>query len=476
MRLKIIFRNFAKFKKNLMYFYLVSSFVFIPTLWGGPNAILKDYQKAMSLSKRTGKPILLYFSADWCPGCHWFSEQLTSDDALRKTAGRVVLLERNCTDGYDGPFMDYCNKTGFPTFMLLNPDQTAGYTWVGTQIDKFIFNVEKFLEGGSPVQAKIETYRANPSAENAIAVAEIYNQQGDEVHAIEYLEKAMAKDPNGQTWLEILRCRDRMAFEGNYAPQKLREDYTEALNAWPLSDDERVFIIGRIYWNSLEDERPQIMAPYWTILRSIDPDELGESQRKIYNFQLTLFDIAQGREDIAIARRKSQLQKGWQTSFKESSEFIYWCLFHRLNLVQALAVTENLGRLAKSEEDLERANQLHVLALFHNGYQHQAWQRYDQMQKAGWQDRPREITDFVLWAWNHKVALEQAEEFGEKLILDLKDPEIRRWVYYYLPKIQNALGHEGRAVETLDKGLEEFNNDQLFKYSRNYYLQKMLRD
>ena len=477
MRLKILFRNFVKFKKYLMKFLLAALLFFMPAALAEPGLILENYSEAVTQSKLTGKPILLYYSADWCPGCHWFSEQLKSDQSLRETAAKVIMVERDCTgDDQDAPHMDYCNKTGYPTFMLLNPDLSTGYTWVGTQIDLFILNVEQFLTGGSPVQEKITAFRTSPTAANAVEVARVYRQQSDHVNAIAYYEKAIAIDPSNHAWLDILLCRDALVFKGNYPPQTMREDYINALKTRDLNANDRIRIAGRIFWNALEDERPQIMMPYWAMLEDIDPTELDGYHLERFNFQMIHYDIARDRSDRAIARRKAQLPEGWQDDFAASSDFVHWCLYYRVNLDQTLEITQSLSRMAKTEAQIERANQLQVLALFHNGFHAQAWRKYNSMQKDGWQERSKDLTDFVFWAWQHKVALKEAEKFGQKLILDLKDPEIRRWIFYYLPKIQNALGHKNRAVETLDKGLEEFGNDQLIQYSRNFYLQKMTQD
>ncbi|CAD7774236.1 Thiol:disulfide interchange protein DsbD [Candidatus Methanoperedenaceae archaeon GB50] len=51
-----------------------------------------SYDEALNLSAESGKPVMIYFWADWCPVCTNYSHETLSDPVVVKTLGEDFVL------------------------------------------------------------------------------------------------------------------------------------------------------------------------------------------------------------------------------------------------------------------------------------------------------------------------------------------------------------------------------------------------
>jgi thiol:disulfide interchange protein len=63
---------------------------------------IQDWDQAVEQSKKSGKPALVLFTADWCPACDTFKSQVLSD----------ANVQRHLSDNYTLVVVDVTDRTG----------------------------------------------------------------------------------------------------------------------------------------------------------------------------------------------------------------------------------------------------------------------------------------------------------------------------------------------------------------------------
>ena len=85
--------------------------------------------EAAAESRRTGKPILLDFNAEWCGPCQALKRSVFEDPSYARSIGAQVIgvsvVDRNREDGSNPPETDQLQQRyqieGFPTLIVLSP-------------------------------------------------------------------------------------------------------------------------------------------------------------------------------------------------------------------------------------------------------------------------------------------------------------------------------------------------------------------
>ena len=117
--------------KQTALFLLLLAFVFWGSRqvnsWMGHRALEKtglEYlpiDTALQVSRETGKPILVNFSAIWCPGCRKLDKTVFSDKSVKQLIENHFLYVRL---EYDSPndkrWFTHYGVTGFPNLKLLD--------------------------------------------------------------------------------------------------------------------------------------------------------------------------------------------------------------------------------------------------------------------------------------------------------------------------------------------------------------------
>lgn len=83
-------------------------------------------EAALEESRRTGKPILIDFNAEWCPPCQMLKRQVFDDAALARRVQREVIpvsiVDRRREDGANPPAVDDLQRRfavdAFPTLVV----------------------------------------------------------------------------------------------------------------------------------------------------------------------------------------------------------------------------------------------------------------------------------------------------------------------------------------------------------------------
>ncbi|MGE5346623.1 MAG: thioredoxin family protein [Acidithiobacillales bacterium] len=95
-------------------------------------------------ARKTGKPVLYFFTADWCAPCHVLEERVFSDaEAARKVEKLyvpIILEDRRREEGANPAGMEALARAfgvqGFPTLVVTRPGDKGGLRlsgWAGRE-------------------------------------------------------------------------------------------------------------------------------------------------------------------------------------------------------------------------------------------------------------------------------------------------------------------------------------------------------
>ncbi len=117
-----------------------------------------DLAAAREHSAQTGRPVLMYFTAAWCPGCRAMSSHVFGDEALAQDLGRrVIPVKIDLTDSNhpNGAVAQRYNVAAIPTLVLTDAtgDEFARYTQ-GAMPDRFASWIAEHTESPAPPDAQ----------------------------------------------------------------------------------------------------------------------------------------------------------------------------------------------------------------------------------------------------------------------------------------------------------------------------------
>lgn len=144
---------------------LLFIFALLPVLWfvyamNFSDPWLTDFESAKAESKKSGKPILLYFSgSDWCGVCMKFNKDVLDQDAFKDYSSKNLVLlqadfprmkknklDKKLTEQNESLAERYNPSGVFPSTVLLNSEGKVIKEWQGypdLKTEQFIEQIKK---------------------------------------------------------------------------------------------------------------------------------------------------------------------------------------------------------------------------------------------------------------------------------------------------------------------------------------------
>jgi len=104
-----------------------------------PGVRFRGIDDGFAEARTSGKPLLLFFTADWCPPCHDLElDFFRSTHFIKRIEDDFVpvrIVDRGREDGHNPPevqkLKDSAGITGFPTLLIVHADGVAAVRNVG---------------------------------------------------------------------------------------------------------------------------------------------------------------------------------------------------------------------------------------------------------------------------------------------------------------------------------------------------------
>jgi len=104
-----------------------------------------DYDKALSLARESGKPVLLSFTGYACTNCHWMKANMFTKPEIREVTANLILLELY-VDGQDEATarnqemqLNRFRTTAIPYYVIIRPDESVAGEFAGATRDAAAF-------------------------------------------------------------------------------------------------------------------------------------------------------------------------------------------------------------------------------------------------------------------------------------------------------------------------------------------------
>ena len=133
-----------------------------------------DWPSAKAEAAQRGKPILVYFSADWCPGCRLFSNTVLSEDRVAAALSERVVAYRAPLDTPDSSGQTLARRWGIeaiPAMVITDAsgDPLSGYAG-GLNEDEFLAWVDRHVDArrDSPANADADAEAVGVAGERRL--------------------------------------------------------------------------------------------------------------------------------------------------------------------------------------------------------------------------------------------------------------------------------------------------------------------
>lgn len=315
---------------------------------------------------------------------------MNTNDSFRAdiTADAVLLI----LDAEEGEGIDVARQhhiRSFPTFLLENADGETLDRWLGYgNVESFMADLGTATEDPMTLSDRMEQFASEPTAKDAIKVADIRRMSGLVGEAMAWYERAEELDPDADVAGSIFQARATGHRMGLYDLASVKA----ATDPLIESGDAR---------------------SVWSAVSTLDRATRESEQRDVYH---------------AVLRPAATRLEGMGDDAA------------RMHANVMISVELEL------EDDPQAAFE---------------WKK--RSMGDGWQDDAGALNNVAWWAFEHEVALDEAEEYARKGVGLAEAGNARGNVLDTLAEICNLKGDCGEAVELMREALREDPESEYFQ-------------
>jgi len=325
----------------------------------------RTFADAKQISETEGRPLLLKVGTSWCKSCKKFDAAVQDETAFRNSiTERAVLYTVDAEAGEGVDIARAYQVAGYPTFVLMNSDGEMIDCWMGFGMEEeFAVSLDKALADPTTVAQKLERFREEPTAEDALKLGDLRQYQGMSAEAVAYYRRAQTLDADPSVDYE-LRVFGAMA-RGSWGQLFSAADVSKQADAVFASGPEPSAMLEVLYSMkkiAQHEAEPSLWHPY--LKATVEAaDRFPDDEKFAHKVAYYKPDYALHIEknvDKAIRYRKEAMPADWMQQANELNNYAWWCFENGINLEEADTMARRGIELAESGR--EKANILDTLA------------------------------------------------------------------------------------------------------------------
>ncbi len=326
----------------------------------------QSFADAKMLAESTGQPLLLKVGTSWCKSCAKFDKTVETEADFRNTiTDNAVLYTVDAEAGEGIDIARTYQVAAYPSFVLMNSDGEMMDFWMGFyKSSEFTESMEEALSDPTTVAQKLDRFRENPTATDALKLGDLRQYQGMSAEAVAYYQRAQVLDPSSDVNYD-LRIFGAMA-RGSWGQLYTTEAVSHQADAVFASNPEPSAMLEVLYSMKKmahKTEQPALWHPYLKQTVEAAP-QFANDEKYAHKVAWYKPDYALHIEkdaEKAIQYRKDVMPEDWLHNANELNNFAWGASRHRAGR----------GRQAEGEHpgyargDLQRARGLRARGRVH---------------------------------------------------------------------------------------------------------------
>jgi tetratricopeptide (TPR) repeat protein len=257
------------------------------------------------------------------------------------------------------------NVRAFPTYLVLNADGEALYSWIGYgQPDGWIETLSGALADPITVKAREARYLAEANFQDAITLGKIYHRDGRYQEAESCFRQAQILDTRAATEADVPILIFRSIFygvgSGDFTVEQAAANIEELFGSQNMKPEYALEVTERLA--SVKDQVGEeaiihYLKMAYPLVSNIDQLKLEDRRQRFF---VTYALIVEKDPEKALSLKRESLPEDWESDPSVLNGFAWWCFENKINLEEA----EELAQKAVSISEFgpEQANYLDTLA------------------------------------------------------------------------------------------------------------------
>ena len=327
-----------------------------------------SFAQAQQMAKDQGKLLLVDFYAEWCGPCKRFQAAAKTSEDLKAGLEKVVFISIDCEKGDGVELAKRYGVRSYPNYLLANAEGDPIYRWVGYgTVESFLKKLEEGLRDPATIAEKEARFKKNPTAEDAVTLANAAAAASNQVVAAQWYEKAAELNGGGYE-MEIFYAKFQGFRSGAFSKDELIAAADAAMANGTQEEKYQVYAAQSYLAKAtgVDSLAYRYVEDFWNELKD-SKDQSPNAQRVRQRVELDHALYIEKNPEKAAELKYSSMPVGWMEDADGLNEYAWWCFENKVDLERAEKRAQGSGNRHRqikegcdsryARRDLQRAGQ-----------------------------------------------------------------------------------------------------------------------